>query len=239
VNVRNILLVTGDAADQKYLGLLRQNEADFEKYLDEVRPTAATEQERAAIAKVDSGWASYKLAMEKVLVPAMADKNDEAWAGMNDPAFLQQLKAVDDAVQALVAAKTKGASDADDENESRYQHAKLISIVTLSVAAILAVGVGLWLARIIAGPITRIINQISDISSTIASAVEELTATTNEMTRNIAEAAKGSSEIAQNIIGVATAAKSTTGGASDTSKAGGELSRMASELQTEVSKFKV
>jgi methyl-accepting chemotaxis protein len=87
--------------------------------------------------------------------------------------------------------------------------------------------------------ITTIINQINDISSTIASAVEEQTATTNEMTRNIAEAAKGTSEIAQNIVGVATAAKSTTGGASDTSKAATELSRMASELQTEVSKFKV
>jgi methyl-accepting chemotaxis protein len=75
--------------------------------------------------------------------------------------------------------------------------------------------------------ISTIINQINDISNTIASAVEEQTATTNEMTRNIAEAAKGSSEIAQNIVGVATAAKSTSGGASDTSKAAIELSRMA------------
>jgi methyl-accepting chemotaxis protein len=87
--------------------------------------------------------------------------------------------------------------------------------------------------------IGTIINQINDISNTIASAVEEQTATTNEMTRNISEAAKGSSEIAQNITGVATAARSTTEGATNTSKAAADLSKMSTELQTLVGMFKV
>ena len=87
--------------------------------------------------------------------------------------------------------------------------------------------------------ISAIINQINDISNTIASAVEEQTATTNEMTRNISEAAKGSSEIAQNITGVATAARSTTEGATDTSRAAADLSKMSNELQQAVSAFKV
>ena len=83
-----------------------------------------------------------------------------------------------------------------------------------------------------------VINQINDISNTIASAVEEQTATTAEMNRNIAEAAKGSSEIAQNITGVAQAAQSTSGGATQTQSASGELSRMATELQQLVGQFK-
>jgi methyl-accepting chemotaxis protein len=89
------------------------------------------------------------------------------------------------------------------------------------------------------GQIGKIINQINEIQTVIASAVEEQTATTNEMTRNIAEAAKGSNDIAQNITGVATAAKSTSQGAGDTSKAAQELARMSAELQTLVSRFKV
>jgi methyl-accepting chemotaxis protein len=88
------------------------------------------------------------------------------------------------------------------------------------------------------GQISGVINQINDISSTIASAVEEQTATTNEMGRNISEAAKGSTEIAQNITGVATAAQSTSSGATQTQSASTELSRMAQELQTLVSQFK-
>ncbi len=88
------------------------------------------------------------------------------------------------------------------------------------------------------GQITTIINQLNDISNTIASAVEEQTATTNEITRNVSEAAKGSSQIVENIVSVATAAKSTTEGATNTQTAAQELARMAAELQRLVGQFK-
>jgi methyl-accepting chemotaxis protein len=84
-----------------------------------------------------------------------------------------------------------------------------------------------------------IINQISDISNTIASAVEEQTATTNEINRNANEAARGSSEIAQNISGVASAAESTTRGANDTLWAAQALTEMAGTLQHLVGQFKI
>lgn len=86
--------------------------------------------------------------------------------------------------------------------------------------------------------ITSVINEINEISSTIASAVEEQTATTNEMSRNVAEASKGTSEIAQNITSVADAARSTSEGATNCQSAALELARMAAELQEIVSKFK-
>ena len=84
--------------------------------------------------------------------------------------------------------------------------------------------------------IGTIINQINDISSTIASAVEEQTATTNEIGRNISEAAKGAGEIARNISGVATAAQSTTAGANDTQAAARALNQMAEKLQSLVTR---
>ena len=57
------------------------------------------------------------------------------------------------------------------------------------------------------GSISEVINKVNDISSTIATAVEEQSATTNEMTRNVADAAKGSGEITHNIEGMAEAAR--------------------------------
>ena len=85
--------------------------------------------------------------------------------------------------------------------------------------------------------ISNIIDRISGIQTTIASAVEEQTATTNEMGRNVSEAAKGSAEIAQNITGVAEAAVATSQGAEDSALAAAELTRMAADLQVLVSKF--
>jgi len=86
--------------------------------------------------------------------------------------------------------------------------------------------------------ITTVINQLNDISNTIASAVEEQSATTNEIARNVQEGAKGASQVAENIVSVAQAAKGTTQGANDTQTAAGELTRMAAELQKVVSQFR-
>jgi methyl-accepting chemotaxis protein len=79
--------------------------------------------------------------------------------------------------------------------------------------------------------ITDIIHQISGITTTIASAVEEQTATTNEISRNVGEAARGASEIAQNITSVAQAAGETASGSSEVQRVSEQLSVMAAGLR--------
>jgi methyl-accepting chemotaxis protein len=86
--------------------------------------------------------------------------------------------------------------------------------------------------------ITKVIDQINDISNTIASAVEEQTATTAEIGRNVDEAARGSAEINHNISGVAQAAAETSEGVGQTQKAAEQLSAMANDLKNLVSQFK-
>jgi len=87
--------------------------------------------------------------------------------------------------------------------------------------------------------IRGVINQVNDISNTIATAVEEQNATTNEMARNVSEAANGSREITSNINGVAQATESTSRGASDTQKAAQKLVETSAELRRLVEQFKV
>jgi methyl-accepting chemotaxis protein len=87
--------------------------------------------------------------------------------------------------------------------------------------------------------ISGVINQINDISGTIATAVEEQNATTNEMSRNVSEAARGSGEITSNIAGVAEAAESTTRGATNTQKASQQLVETSTQLRRLVDQFKV
>ncbi|MBE9009176.1 HAMP domain-containing protein [Pseudanabaenaceae cyanobacterium LEGE 13415] len=87
--------------------------------------------------------------------------------------------------------------------------------------------------------ITTVINDINDIQTTIASAVEQQTATANEIGRNVAEAAKGTSEIAKSIGIVAQNAQTTTIGSNNTAQAATELAQMAINLQTIVSQFRV
>ncbi len=86
--------------------------------------------------------------------------------------------------------------------------------------------------------ITNVINEVNDISGTIASAVEEQSATTNEMSRNVTEAAKGVQEIAQNITGVAQAASDTSQGAIATEQTANQLTKNSELILNLVNKFK-
>jgi methyl-accepting chemotaxis protein len=89
------------------------------------------------------------------------------------------------------------------------------------------------------GQIREIISQISDISSTIALAVEEQNTTTNEISRNVSEAARGAGEIASNAARVAEAAQHTASGVSDTEQASQALAATAAQLESLVGRFKL
>ena len=87
--------------------------------------------------------------------------------------------------------------------------------------------------------IGSVITQISDIQTTIASAVEEQSVTSNEISRNLAEAAKGNIDITRNVTGVAEAARTTTAGAAETQQSAKSLEDMALGVKKLVSRFKL
>ena len=89
------------------------------------------------------------------------------------------------------------------------------------------------------GTISGVINQINDISATIAVAVEEQSATTNEMTRNANEAANGARDISDNIEGVAQAADGTLARAQESEKAAQDLAGIAAELSGLMAQFRI
>ena len=89
------------------------------------------------------------------------------------------------------------------------------------------------------GKITAIINQINDISNSIASSVEEQTATTSEMARTVDKVSKGTENIISNMAGVASATRNTAEGATQTQQAASHLARLANELQGIVSQFRI
>jgi methyl-accepting chemotaxis protein len=89
------------------------------------------------------------------------------------------------------------------------------------------------------GTVSGIIDQINQISATIASAVEEQSATTNEMTRTTSDAANGAGNISANIKGVAQAAAGTLSRAQSSQQAAQELSSIATELSALMRKFKI
>ena len=85
--------------------------------------------------------------------------------------------------------------------------------------------------------IAATIREIHEISTSIASAVEEQGAATQEIARNVQEAARGTQQVTENIHGVSQGADSVRGAASKLLGSAGELSRQADRLSGEVTRF--
>ena len=83
-----------------------------------------------------------------------------------------------------------------------------------------------------------VVGRISELQSTIATAVEEQAATTDEIGRNVTEAAQASADIARNVTGVAAAARETASGSGSVRSASAEMSRMAVELRALLGQFR-
>lgn len=102
------------------------------------------------------------------------------------------------------------------------------------------------------GEIGSVIQQVNEVSRTIASSTDQQTTATREISQNIAqtasaadlvstgvaESAAASQEITQNIVGVDTAARQSAEGANQTRAAGEELSRLGERLRELVGQFR-
>jgi methyl-accepting chemotaxis protein len=85
--------------------------------------------------------------------------------------------------------------------------------------------------------ISGTIEKLSEISSTIAAAVEEQGAATQEISRNVQQAAQGTQQVSSNITDVQRGATDTGAASSQVLSAAKTLSTDSGRLETEVSKF--
>jgi len=85
--------------------------------------------------------------------------------------------------------------------------------------------------------INGVVKSMREISTTIASAVEQQGAATNEIARNVQEAANGTGQVSSSIGNVTRAASETGSTASQVLSPATALSQQSSQLRTEVDKF--
>ncbi len=81
------------------------------------------------------------------------------------------------------------------------------------------------------------IGRMSEIASTIASAVEEHGAATQEISRNVQQAAEGTQQVSSNVIDVQRGATETGSASSQVLSSAQQLSRESNRLRLEVGKF--
>ena len=126
---------------------------------------------------------------------------------------------------AVVASEVKGLAEqtAKATDEIRTQIVAMQQVTSTAVGAIRNIG--------------QTITEINEVSTAIATAVEQQGAATREIARNIQHAAGGTSEVSSNIVGVSDASSQAGAAATDVLGASGELRREADILRGEIDEF--
>ncbi len=126
---------------------------------------------------------------------------------------------------AVVAAEVKNLAT---------QTAKATDEIAAEVAAIQSAA-GLSAQAI--DHVANTIDRVSQISTAIASAVEEQGVATQEIARSIQEASTGTAEVTRNISSVTDASRHTSDGSGQVLSAAAELARNGALLKTQVTEF--
>lgn len=126
---------------------------------------------------------------------------------------------------AVVASEVKSLADqtAKATDEIRTQIGAMQQVTSVAVGAIRSIG--------------QTITEINEVSTAIATAVEQQGAATREIARNIQHAAGGTSEVSSNIVGVSDASTQAGVAANEVLGASGELRREADTLRGEIDEF--
>jgi methyl-accepting chemotaxis protein len=126
---------------------------------------------------------------------------------------------------AVVAQEVKGLAEqtAKATSEIATQISDIQTSTADSVGAITA--------------ITEVIQQLNQISSTIAAAVEQQGAATEEIAQNIQRASQGTSEASSSVTGLAGAASDASAASSQVLSAAGALTEQSQTLKQDVATF--
>ena len=165
-----------------------------------------------------------------------AQKIGEVVALINDIASQTNLLALNATIEAARAGEAgRGFAVVASEVKSlANQTAKATDDIRAQIVAVQAeTETAVSAIRHICGTIVK----VNDISTSIASSVEEQTAATREIARNMQQAASGTEDVSKTINDVSSAAGATGAAAAQVLSASSELAQQADVLRTQVNRF--
>ncbi|MBF0345614.1 MAG: MCP four helix bundle domain-containing protein [Nitrospirae bacterium] len=152
------LVISEKAEDRlKYANLIKELREEIDKKSKEYETTFFDDTDRANFKEFVDAKAAYKLLVDRVIELALAGKNAEALNFLRTEAH-KASKAEEMAIDKLFDYNVKMAKTTTDKNASEAKTATTLIVTFTAVGMIIAIILGLFIARIISRPVKSMVN---------------------------------------------------------------------------------
>ena len=243
--VRDILLDRGSNQRGKYVSRLSEMDKKLEKYLVAAEKSIQTEEGRRALNELESALNQYNSVRDKAISLALANQEDQAISLFRTqgtgPAGV-----VNDNINKLFDLKASVGNQRSAEYGDLTKNTVMMMIIVVLIAMGLAVGLGLFISRMITNPIRDIVecaNQIAkgdlDVHITVdtqdeigklANAFRLMSDHINEVMTNISNA---SEQVAAGARQVSDSSMALSQGATEQASSVEELTASLEEISSQ------
>ena len=164
VNLGEIILVRDRAEKQRYTEKIKELSAGISKNLELVEKTASGSEEKALIKDFNDSRSVFRPLIGKISDLSLAGKNDEALTIYTDEAS-PAVRAEQGVIDKLVALNLQKAKALNDNNTIMANASIRSTLILAVIGMILAVGLGIFITRIITIPLQEAVNMARRVAA--------------------------------------------------------------------------
>ena len=228
VAYRDIVLDKTLEDKNKRMAKLQELDKVMGEGLAKIEKTIKAEEIKKEFANLKEAQTRFAPIRDKIINLSMQGKNDEALAFMRLDSSYAAAKAVDDSMSKLVDFKVDQAKKRSDGNTAAASTAVNASLIILIIGVVLAIGLGVFISRIIVLPLRTgldVANRLADgdLTTIIETARKDETGQLQATMRNMFEKLK-------EVVGdVRSASDNVAAGSQQLSSSSEEMSQGAQE----------
>jgi methyl-accepting chemotaxis protein len=229
--VRDILIEKGTDRS-KYIVQIKENDKKIDELLKRVEKTMQTEEGRKDYAQIQENLVKYNSVRDRVISMAVARQEDQAYILFKNEAAAPAA-AISQSINQLFELKAHGGVQRSQEYSAATNTTVITMIFVIALALIVAIGLGLFIARLISKPIGQLVEGATHIANGDLNVT--IQATTKDEIGSLATSFRTmADQINEVMITIATAADQVASGSKQVSDSSMSLSQGATEQASSI-----
>jgi methyl-accepting chemotaxis protein len=131
--------------------------ATMKIHRDAYEKLISSPEEKAIATEFDQAWSAFMVDHDKIVKFSAGGQKDEARA-LSRGSSAKTMAALTESVNKLVKLNIDGGDDASAAATVTYEHARLASVILLSVNIVIGIALALWIARIVSAPLQQAVS---------------------------------------------------------------------------------